>query len=141
MVQESASTARRAMVVINTGVRFRKRGETIDLGRIGRISVLKCCAGSRLGYQGEDAEADQSADLPKGLSWLLGGGLAGCQWAEGGSLWTSGGQLEKDAHTGWHVSGFAESRRRRWDGRPRRRRDSVGVGVGVGLGSALGLGG
>jgi hypothetical protein len=41
--------------------------------RMGGISVLKCCPGSRLGYERGRAEGEQSAGVCPKLSWLWGG--------------------------------------------------------------------
>jgi hypothetical protein len=78
--------------------------------RMGGISVLKFCPGSRLGYERGRAEGEQSAGVCPKLIWLY-GGVGGLSMGGKWSPWTSGGQLEKDAHTRWLVSGFAESRR------------------------------
>jgi hypothetical protein len=59
--------------------------------------VLKCCPGSRLGYERGRAEGEQSAGVCPKLIWLYGG--------------VGGLSMGKDAHTRWLVSGFAESRR------------------------------
>jgi hypothetical protein len=60
------------------------------------------------------------------------GGVGGLSMGGRWSPWTSGGQLlEKDAHTCWLVSGFAESRRTLgWHAETEARYSSAGSGSG-----------
>jgi hypothetical protein len=66
--------------------------------RMGGISVLKCCPGSRLGYERGRAEGEQSAGVCPKLSWLFGGGRRAVNGRKV-EPWTSGGQLEKKTRT------------------------------------------
>lgn len=73
--------------MINNGVRFRKRGETIALGRMDGISVLKCSPGLKAGVLWAREERRRTAGVTVWLSWLPGvegrsGGLSmGGEWS------------------------------------------------------------
>jgi len=74
--------------VINNGVRFRKRGETIALGRMEGSACLSAVLTSRLGYFWAREERRRTAGVTVKAELAPGGrgvGWAGCQWAESGA--------------------------------------------------------
>ena len=90
--------------------------------------MLKCCPGSRLGYERKREEGDQSAGVSPRAE-LGPGGVGGLSMGGKWSWWTSGVQLEKRTRT---LAGSFQGLRRadgRWDGTPRLRRDDRAVGL------------